>query len=127
MRADQANLFGGGRRPRGGRVAQDEPAHGNVVDARFLRVEYRATHVDLHQLRVGIHPFELRPNRSVVLVHLAEPERGGARRLEDILQLRRFVQPVAVEIHGARVVLAALRVEPVAADEVAVGIEAAEE
>ena len=34
VRADQADLLGGGRRPGGGGVAQREAAHGDVVHAR---------------------------------------------------------------------------------------------
>ena len=47
--------------------------------------------------------------------------------LQDIVQLGRLGQPLAVEIDGAGVVLAALGIEPVAVDQVAVGIETAEE
>ena len=105
MRADQADLLGGGRRPGRGRVAQDEAAHGEVVDAGLFRVEDRATHIDLHQLLVGINALELRPDRRVVLVHLAEPERARVRGFQDVLQLGRLGQPLAVEIHGAGVML----------------------
>ena len=127
VRADQADLLGGGRRPGRGRVPQGEAAHGDVVHARLVRIEHRLAHVDLDQLLVGIDALELRPDRGVLLVHLAEPERRVARGLQDLVQLGRLGQPVAVEIDGAGVMLAALGVEPVAADQVAVGIEAAEE
>ena len=107
--------------------AEREAAHGDVVDARLFRIEHRPADVDLHQLLVGVDPLELRPDRGVVLVHLAEPERRGSGGLQDVVQLGRLGQPVAVEIDGAGVMLPALGIEPVAVDQVAVGIEAAEE
>ncbi len=79
--ADQTDLLGCGRRPGGGRVLHRKPAHGDVVDARLFRIEHRPAHIDLHQLLIGIDPLELRPDRGVLLVHLAEPERSGGRRV----------------------------------------------
>ena len=107
MRADQADLLGRGRRPGRGRVPQREAAHGDVVHARLFRIEHRPADVDLHQLLVGIDALELRPDRGVLLVHLAEPERRGCRGFQHIVQLGRLGQPVAVEIDGAGVMLAA--------------------
>ena len=71
-------------------------------------IEDRLAHVDLDQLLVGIDALELRPDRGVLLVHLAEPERRGSRGLQHVVQLGRLGQPVAVEIDGAGVMLAAL-------------------
>ena len=84
-------------------------------------------HVDLHQLFVRVDARELRPDRGVFLVHLAEPERRGRRRLQDVVQPRRLGQPLAVQVDGAGMVRPAFGIEPVAVNEIAVGIEAAEE
>ena len=104
-----------------------EAADGDVVHARLLRIEHRAAHVDLDELLVRVDARELRPDRGVVLVHPAKPERRGGRGLQDVIQRGRFDQPLAVQIDGAGVMLAALGIKPVAVDQVAVGIEAAEE
>ena len=52
VRADQADLLGGRRRPGRGGVAQREAAHGDVVPARLVRIEHGPAHVDLDQLLV---------------------------------------------------------------------------
>ena len=58
---------------------------------------------------------------------LRQPRRAGPGWHQHFLQLGGLDQPVAVEIDGAGVMVPAKPIEPVAADEVAVGIEAAEE
>ena len=77
---------------------------------------------------MGFDALELRPDRGVLLVHF---DRTRARWLpcgfHHLIQLGRLGQPVAVEINRAGVMVAALGIEPVAVNEVAVGIEAAEE
>ena len=60
---------------------------------------------------MGLTPLNCAQIVVFVLVHLAEPERGLARGLQHIVQLGRLGQPVAVEIDGAGVMLAALGVQ----------------
>ena len=74
VRADQADLLGGGRRPGRGGVHHREAAHGDVVDARLVRVEHRPADVDLDLGLVGIDALELRPDRGVRRVHLGKPQ-----------------------------------------------------
>ena len=73
----------------------------------LVRIEDRPADVDLDQLLVGIDALELRPDRGVLRIHLGEPERRFARRLEHVVQRGRLGQPIAVEIDGAGVMLAA--------------------
>ncbi len=127
MSSDQTDLLGRRRRPRGGGVFQVEAAHSEVVDARLFRKEDRLAHVDLDVLGVGIGPLELRPDRGVLVVHLAEPVGSAVRGFEHIIQFGCLKQPVTVQIDGAGMMLPALGVEPVPVDEVAVRIELAKE
>ena len=127
---DEADLPGRGRRPVGGRVAEHETPQRNVVDSDLFRREDRFADVDLHMGRfvvVRVDSGELRPNRGVVFVDLGEPHRLLSGGLQCFVHLRRFAQPVAVEIDAAGMVLALHGIEPVAVDQIAVGIELAEE
>ena len=90
----------------------------------LFRIEHRLPDIDLHQLLIRVDALELCPDRGGVLVNLAEPERSLAGWLEHLVQIGRLGQPVAVEVDGASVMLPVFGVEPVAANEVAVGIEA---
>ena len=125
--ADQPDLLCRRRRPGRGRVAHDEPAHRQEVDPCLLRVKNRLASVNLHKLLVGVHAREARPDRGIRRVHLAEPKRIGARRLQHLFQRRRLVQPFAVEIDSPCVMLPAFRIKPIAVDEIAVGVELAKE
>ena len=64
---------------------------------------------------------------QVLVTPLRQPRRARPRRHQDFLQLGRLDQPVAVEIDGAGVMLPASGIKPVTTDEVAIGVEAAEE
>ena len=127
--ADQADLLGRGRGPGRRGLAQGEAAHGDVVPAGRVGVEHRPADVDLHQSLVGVDARELGVEARRLLADLGEPEgpqlRGRSR--ENLVERGGLDQPVAVEVDGARVVLAPLGIEPVAADQVRVGIERAEE
>jgi len=125
VRADQADLLGRGRGPRCGRVPHDEAANRDVVPPRLVRVEHRPANVDLDQLLVRIDRLELGPDRSVFLAHPAEPQTDLAGRLHDVVQLCGLAQALAVEVNRPRVVLPAPGIEPIAPNEVAVGIEVA--
>ena len=125
--ADQADLLGGGRRPGRGRVLHREAAHRDVIDPRLLGIEHRLAHVDLDVLPVGIDVLELRPDRGLRFVSLSEPERALADGFEHVLLVRRLGQPVAVQVDRAGVMDAALRLKPVAADDVRERVEVAEE
>ena len=127
IRADKPDLLGRRRRPGGGRVPHDEAAHGEVVDMVLGGIENGPADVDLDQAGAGIGRSELRPDRRPVLVHLGEPERRGPGRLQDVIERRRLGQPFAVEIDRAGVMRPSLGIEPIAVDEVGVGIEGAEE
>jgi len=137
VRADQADLLGCRRRPGRGCMAHREAAHGDEVPSRLVGIEHGPADVDFDQLLVRVRAGELRPDRCLVLVHLGEPlggafhvlvgRRGGSSRgLEHVFPCGRLDQPVAVQVHRAGMVFAALAVEPVAADQVAVRIEALE-
>ena len=121
--ADQADLLGGGWRPGRGRVLHRKAAYGDVIDARFLRIEHCLADVDLHLGFVRIDILELRPDRGGCLVHFPEPQRGVPDGFQHVIQLGRFGEPVAVQINGARVMVPSLGTEPVAVNQVAVWVE----
>ena len=56
-----------------------------------------------------------------------KPRRGGSRGHQQFVQLGRLGQPFAIEIDSPGVMFAAPGIEPVAVDDVAVGIELAKE
>ena len=127
VRSDQADLLGGGRRPGGGRVAHRKTADRQVVRPRLLGIKHRLADVDLHQLRIGIDADELCPDRGRFHIDPAEPERRPADGLEHVVQGGSLDEPIAVEVHRAGVMRPLQGTEPVAADEIAVRIELAEE
>ena len=104
-----------------------EAAHGDVVDPRLGGIEDRLADVDLDPAIVRVDVPELRPDRGVVRPHPGEPQRRVAGRGEDVLQAGRLGQPVLVPVDRPGVVLPSLVVEPVAADQVGIRIEVAEE
>ena len=55
---------------------------------------------------IGIDALNCAQIVVLVVVHLAEPKRVRARWLQHILEFGRLGQPVAVQINGARVMLA---------------------
>ncbi len=65
MRADQADLLGGGRRPGCCSMLEGKSAQGNVVQTRLFRVEDRLPRIDFSQFLVGIDPLELRPDGCI--------------------------------------------------------------
>ena len=127
----------------------DEAADGDVVHARLGRIEDRLADVDLHRLLIGIDARKLCPDGRVPALHLCEPERGGRRSggsggdamtdhlllvarsprpfSQNVFQPGRLGEPPAAQVDGAGVVLPPLGIEPIAVDQIAVGIEAAEE
>ena len=150
VRADQARLVRGGRRPRAGGLRQLEAADGDEVEVVLGRVEDRAPHVDLDQLRVRVRALEVRPDRRRVVADLGVPHvprllrvpdpvgqpgpvvehLGAQRRVRDLLQGRDLVEAHAVQVHVAEVLLrrVLLRVDdPVPVDLLGEGVEGAEQ
>src|ERR1019366_7192885 len=82
MRADQTDLFGGGRRPRSGGLPQDEAADRNVVDPWLVRIKHCLTHIHLCTSLVGVEPPELCPKSGVLLVHLSKPKQSAIRPVQ---------------------------------------------
>ena len=69
----------------------------------------------------GLQPLQIQQHR------LLRRLRRGCRGCQQFVQLGRLDQPLAIEIDRAGVMIATIATEPVAVDQVVVGIEAAEE
>src|ERR1019366_7073289 len=60
-------------------------------------------------------------------IHLAEPERGTLHGLHHFVEAGRLREPIAAKVDRAGMMLATEWIEPVAVDEIAVGIEGTKE
>ena len=79
VRADQAGLVGGRRRPRGGGLGELEPADGDVVEVVLGRVEDRAADVDLDDVRrSGSAPWKLAQIVVCVVPDFGVPDQSGS-------------------------------------------------
>src|SRR4029453_9607626 len=63
MRADEADLLGGGRRPGRRGMTHGESADRDVVHAGLRRIEYSPAHVDLYELFIRVDIPKLSPER----------------------------------------------------------------
>ena len=127
MGPDQSNLLGGWRRPWRCRLPQGQPSNGDVVYPYSGGVEDALPYIDFGELLVGIDPSELCPDCGVVGINFPKPEWLSVADLEEVILLGRLNQPLAIQVNGARVMLAMLGIEPIAMNEVVIGIESAEE
>src|SRR5690606_37074756 len=73
VRADEPGLVRRRRRPRGGRLAELEATHGDVVDVVLGREEHRRAHVDLDERGVRGDAGEVGPHGGRVLADLGVP------------------------------------------------------
>src|SRR5262249_34066535 len=128
--ANQTNLFGCWWRPGCGRLAQNKTANRDVVATRLIGVKHGSARIDFYKLFVRIDSFELRPERRVGRIHLSEPQLKSPRLpcrpvhgQEYVVQSGGFSQPIAVQVHGAGMMLPFLSIEPVAMNQVSIGIE----
>ena len=105
VRTDHSLLIGGGRRPLGGGLADDEPGEGDVVHPGLTGVEAVAPHVDLHILPVGVRSLEVGVQHGIVLLLAGVPAVDGEVRvpgspvylgMEHTLQALGLIQGLAV-------------------------------
>jgi len=108
-------------------MTHDESSYGDEIPAWLVRIEDGAPYIDLHQLFVGINALKLGQKGRALLVDLGKPHRRLAERLHDLLLRGGLGKPLPVQINRACMMLALLCIEPVAFDQVAVGIEGTEE
>ena len=150
MRADQADLIGGRRRVRAGRLRHLEAADRDVVDERPARIEARLAHVDLDEFRVRVGIVEIRPDGRAFGIGLAVPDIHRSVRVDErhhgaggrvapgapplgvahLAQRGDLIERLAVEVHVARMAHLDLRVGvhgPVAEHGLPVRVVAAEE
>ena len=126
VRADQADLFRGGRRPGCCRLTQNKAADGDEINAGLLWIKHRLAHVDFNQALVWVGSPELRPDRRRVSVHLGEPVPRWGAVLQNLIACRSLSEPFVIEIDRAGMMNTPLGIEPIAVNYIAVWVEVAE-
>ena len=99
VHAQHADLICRGRREGTGCLAHLKATDGDVVPADLLGVEATGTHVDLHQLRIGIRALEVGIQHRRIFAHLGIPLIDGILQVIDRLRLCLAAKLVAGETH----------------------------
>src|SRR6516225_8349736 len=90
MSPNEPHLFGRGRCPGRGRIAERKTAHSDKIDSGLFWIEHRLSNINLDSLLVRVDTLKLSPKGRGFLLHSPEPNRVVACRFHHILKARSF-------------------------------------